>query len=334
MGARGRCAAIVVAVLALLLPVMPGPAVDVARADVDTTVDTRAPRTAVCSADVVEDCTRRLDFHAGRLPRSAYLYVPPAGPTVPVPMVVVVHGYRMTPRSMDDMAQWTALARREGFAVTFPQGYGDPPATPGYQAGWNAGRCCGPAAWGGVDDLAMMDATVRAARTAYRSDGRVYFAGFSNGAMLAYRLQCADRGPFRAFVAVNGTMTVPSCAPRGPRPFLAVNALQDIVVPYQGCSVRQATSSCARTLHTDLMSVPVAVSTLRRASGCTLVSTRAYAPHVLRSTASGCRLPGAVHMTVDNAGHGWATDRTRYGINETEEAWRFLRTAVPYLGGR
>ena len=334
MGATARFAAAVAAVLALLLTPAAGPHVTavVLAADDAPGIDERAPQTLVCTDEVTVDCTRRLDYRAGRLPRTAYLYLPPAAATRRVPMVVVVHGYRMTPRSMDDATGWTALARREGFAVTFPLGYGA--ERPGNYSSWNAGHCCGPASRDRVDDVAMMDTTVRVARAAYPSDGRVFYVGFSNGAMLAYRLQCTDRGPFRAFVAVNGTLAVSGCTPRGPRPFLAVHAHRDSIVPYAGCTLRQAASSCARILHADLPAGPAAVSALRRASGCTGAVARRYAPHVLRAVSTGCRRPGPVHMTIDDAGHSWVTDETRYGIDETEEAWRFLRTAVPYLDGR
>jgi polyhydroxybutyrate depolymerase len=333
MGRTACFAAAVVALTATLLATTSSPNWGaVVRADSAMVVDPRAPQTAVCAEYGAVDCTRRLDYRVGRTARTAYLYLPPAAATRRVPMVIVVHGYRMTPRSMDDATGWTALARREGFAVTFPLGYGA--ERPGNYSSWNAGHCCGPASRDRVDDVAMMDTTVRVARAAYPSDGRVFYAGFSNGAMLAYRLQCTDRGPFRAFVAVNGTLAVSGCTPRGPRPFLAVHAHRDSIVPYAGCTLRQAASSCARILHADLPAGPAAVSALRRASGCTGAVTRRYAPHVLRAVSTGCRRPGPVHMTIDNAGHSWVTDETRYGIDETEEAWRFLRTAVPYLDGR
>ena len=143
-----RLAAVLVVWGLLLVPVAGPGGAQPARADDGTavaSVDPRAPQTAACSTAVTVDCTRRLDFRVGRVARSAYVYLPPAAAASAVPMVVVVHGLRMTPRSMDDATGWTALARREGFAVTFPQGYGEKPGPAGYQASWNAGTCCGPA---------------------------------------------------------------------------------------------------------------------------------------------------------------------------------------------
>lgn len=292
------------------------------------TVDERAPRTAVCSATVRFDCTRRVDFRVGALTRRVYVYRPATAASRAIPMVVVAHGLRQSPRIIDDMSGWTKLARREGFAVAFPLGYWSRPERYGYQAGWNAGTCCGPASErrDDVDDMLTMEATVDAARTAYPSDGRVYFAGFSNGAMLGYRLQCEDRGPFRAFAAVHGTVTMSSCAPKAPRPFLAVHALRDSVVPYAGCTARQAGTSCQRVLTADLRPVRTVLQTLRAASGCTATTATRYAAHTMIATSSGCTAPGPVHMTIDNAGHEWVTDAARYGIDETVVAWEFLRT--------
>ena len=292
------------------------------------TVDERAPRTAVCSATVRFDCTSRIDYPVGASTRTAYVYLPPAAATRSVPMVVVTHGLRQSPRVVDDVSGWTTLARREGVAVTFPLGYWTQPERYGYQASFNAGSCCGPASdrWDRIDDMRTMDVTVDVARTVYPSDGRVYFAGFSNGAMLGYRLQCEDRGPFRAIVAVHGTVTTPGCSPRAARPFLAVHALRDTVVPYAGCSFRQAGTSCQRILNANLKGARTVLYALRDASGCTSTSARRYAPHTMIATSAGCRRPGPVHVTIDNAGHDWVTDEARFGVDETELAWEFLRT--------
>lgn len=292
-------------------------------------LDTLAPRTATCSTTVLVNCTRRIEFPVGATTRTAYVYLPPQAAVRAVPMVVVVHGLRQSPRIIDDMSGWTTLARRGGIALTFPLGYWTQPEKYGFQTSWNAGSCCGPASerWDDVDDLATMDAVVPAAQAVYPSNGRVYYAGFSNGAMLGYRLQCEDRGPFRAFVAVDGEVAVPSCRPSAPRPFLAIHALKDAIVPYAGCTSRQAGTSCRRTrLNADLTPARATIQGLRAASGCTGVRTRRYAPHMTIATPIGCTKVGPVHMTQDNAGHLWLTDKRRYGVNETELAWQFLRT--------
>jgi poly(3-hydroxybutyrate) depolymerase len=291
-----------------------------------STVDPNAPRTAVCSATLHVDCTTRLYFPVGTLVRRAYVYLPPAAANGPISMVVAVHGLRMTPRSLDDTIGLTALARREGFAVALPQGYGEADGRNGYQASWNAGTCCGPAARDHVDDASMMRATVTAAETLYQSSGRVYYLGFSNGAMLGYRLWCDGSSPFRAFVAVHGTLEEPSCAPATTRPFLAIHGLRDTVVPYAGCTTAQRTTSCARILFTNVTAGATAMRELRTAAGCRGAVAHPYAPRgVTLSDSTACASPGPTHMTIPLATHNWVRDKLRYGVDETAQAWGFLK---------
>jgi polyhydroxybutyrate depolymerase len=295
-----------------------------ARADF---VDTWGPDVRRCADAADVDCLQRIDFVSGGLTRSAHVYLPPQAATRSVPMIVVAHGINLSPRSLDRQSGWTTVARREGFAVTFPQGYTPKPSATSYVSGWNAGWCCGAASEKAenVDDVAAMDATVRTAQTVYPTNGKVYFVGFSNGAMLGYRLQCTDRGLFAAFVAVHGTSSFATCQPRASRPFLAVHALLDTSVPYGGCRIAWRTGSCALVLDSDLNSARGTLLALRQAAGCTGVQTRRYAPHVVRSVSTGCRQPGPTQLTINNAHHTWVTDAAVYGIDETEEAWRFLR---------
>ena len=181
-GAMRRRSAVVLAVLAVAMSLVAVPGAGaVARAEEQSiAADTLAPRTTDCyGRPTRNDCTERIEFPVDGRARVAYVYRPPAAASRPVPMVVVVHGLRQSPRIIDDMAGWTRLARREGFAVTFPLGYWTLPEKYGYQASWNAGTCCGPASerWDDVDDTQTMDAVVVAASAAYRGNGKVYYVG-------------------------------------------------------------------------------------------------------------------------------------------------------------
>jgi poly(3-hydroxybutyrate) depolymerase len=289
-------------------------------------VDSWAPRVRPCADDSDVDCLKRIDYPVGELTRSAHVYLPPHAAVEAVPMVVVVHGLNQSPRSLENLSGWTTVARREGFAVTFPQGYPQVQSDSLYVSSWNAGWCCGAASQkvDDIDDVATMEATVQTAQTVYPSNGKVYYAGFSNGAMLGFWMQCIDQGPFAAFVAVHGTSSFSTCQPRSSRPFLAMNALLDTTVPYAGCRTVWRTSSCALALNSDLNSVRGTLIAMRRAAGCTGVQTRRYAAHVVRTDSTGCAQPGPTQLTINNARHTWVTDETRYGIDETEEAWRFL----------
>jgi polyhydroxybutyrate depolymerase len=317
-----RRALVVLGLLAAALAPVVGTAIPARAAG-----DPYAPQTAACSVTVTVDCTRRLDYPVGGLTRTAYVYIPPAAGQGLVPLVVVVHGLRMSPKSVDEIAGWTRLARSQGFAVALPQGYGAVTNGYGYQASWNARWCCGPAAEprDDVDDFSMMDATVTIAEAAIPHNGKTFYVGFSNGAMLGFRLYCADRGLFDGFVAVHGTMTVPSCWPTAQRPFLAITAGQDMTVPYQGCTMNDRRSSCARIVQSNLTGIGPTMQALRRAAGCSGARSYRYAPHVVLSWSTGCARTGPMHMVIDNAGHPWVTDKAAYGVNETQQAWGFLK---------
>lgn len=233
----------------------------------------------------------------------------------PVPLVVVVHGYTSSPRAVEAVTRWSALGLREGFATAYPVGVGE---------SWDAGHCCGAAVAHDVDDVAFLDALPHdlARRTPL---GRVYYAGFSNGAMLGLRLECGDQGPYRAFVLVAGTAVVPACRPHAPRAVLLVNGTADGLVPYAGCTVHEPDTGCAGVLHVDLPPVATVVGALRRAAGCRGTATDVLAPGVVRTDATGCRRPGPSVVRITGADHVWVTDAHCFGVDTTALAWAYLR---------
>lgn len=232
----------------------------------------------------------------------------------PAPLVVVVHGWTTSPRTFEAVAQWSRLGVQRHFVTAYPAGTG---------SSWDAGGCCGVAARRHVDDVDLFDALV----ASVRRRGPVttaYYAGFSNGAMLGFRLECGDRGPFRAFVGVAGTGALPACRPRHERPLLSINGLADGLVPYRGCTTAQPGTGCAERLHVDLAPVPTVLRALRTAAGCRGTVRSRAAPHVVLERPTGCRSPSVTEATVDDLDHAWPRDATRYGWDATAAAWAFL----------
>lgn len=250
----------------------------------------------------------------GTLQRTYYICKPPVAYTTAVPLVVVLHGYTMSPRSIDDATGWSRLGAQKGFATAYPLGY---------KNSWNAGGCCGSAKAEGIDDVTFIDKVNSDVRTQVPVT-KGYFAGFSNGAMLGFRLACGDRGSFRAFALVSGTAALSACSPTKPRPVLAMNGLKDKTVPYHGCKRSDPNTSCSTFLHTDLPPVPTVMSALRKAGGCTGVRQSTYAPGVAKHDGTGCTKATPTNMTLASAGHGWVRDASTYGIDETATAWAYL----------
>lgn len=133
-----------------------------------------------------------------------YLTIEPARPTSSLPVVLLLHGRRMTP---DTILHISALVDRIGPAVLVV------PA--GWDRSWNAGDCCGAAYRAGVNDVTFLRTVMRNVRDADpggRSAGKAYAVGFSNGGRLAYRLACEMPGVFSGFVAIEA-VPVERCTP-------------------------------------------------------------------------------------------------------------------------
>ena len=115
----------------------------------------------------------------------------------PHPLLVALHGIG---DDIDNFAKATKLGESglaRGFAVVFPEGSGE-------RRGWNAGFCCGTALRQDIDDVGFILELVE------RIDGidpnRVFLAGMSNGAMLAYRIAAEQPERIAGMVAVAGAI--------------------------------------------------------------------------------------------------------------------------------
>ncbi len=231
--------------------------------------------------------------------RSYRAYVPPG--SGPVALVVVMHGYGGGAAEIEQASGWTAEARRQGFAVLYPEGVAQ---------AFNAGLCCGTPAQAGVDDvgavLAMVDDL---ARTRPVDAARLYATGFSNGGMMAYRLACeTDR--FAAVAPVAATQVV-GCSSRQPTSILHVHGAADDVVRLDGQPGRLGVATPA---------VPGVIEGWRTVLRCEPATTSSTGP----LTTSAARCPDGREVTlvtVDGLGHGWPA-RGTYEIAPT--VWWFF----------
>lgn len=142
------------------------------------------------------------------------------------------HGYG---QSLDSAAnsEIVRVAGRAGYLVALPQGgsLGPSPAC------WNAGECCAPCSTLGFDDVALARAVIADVKESFcLDDQRVYVAGFSNGAMMAYRLACSMGSQLAAVVAVSGTMLAPECKGdvSDPPALMIAHGTDDDIVPIAG----------------------------------------------------------------------------------------------------
>lgn len=150
-----------------------------------------------------------------------------------VPLVVVLHGKTQRGADMMTRTAWPQVAKREGFAVVFPDGLN--------HAWADARTKAGPALRGppaGTDDVAFIAKLVEKLVASGTADPRrVYVTGISNGGAMAMTLVCARADLFAAAASVSMNLTdeaAVTCHPSRPLPMLLMNGTADPLVPYEG----------------------------------------------------------------------------------------------------
>src|SRR3954451_14856874 len=150
-----------------------------------------------------------------------------------VPLVVLLHGKTQRGADMMTRTAWPQVAKREGFAVVFPDGLN--------HAWADARTKAGPALRGppaGTDDVAFIAKLVEKLVANGTADPRrVYVTGISNGGAMAMTQVCARADLFAAGASVSMNLTDESavtCHPSRPLPMLLMNGTADPLIPYEG----------------------------------------------------------------------------------------------------
>lgn len=255
----------------------------------------------------------------------SYLFV--SGSAAQAPLVIALHGGGGNARTM--VPRWLDLARREGFAVAFPEGVGRMER----MGTWNAGGCCGFAMTSESDDVAFVTAMIDELVASGAVDShRIYVTGLSNGGMLTYRLAAAIGDRVAAAAIVSGAMFGGEQPPATPVPILIMHGERDEIVPFAGgeSPMRLVARSQARPFEP----VSYAVDFWRRADGCEAPPTSATSGDVTIETYGACRGGSeVVFYRLASAGHTWpgaapssvAIERTPYTeIDASEVIWRFF----------
>lgn len=231
--------------------------------------------------------------------RSFSVHVP-AGLPARAPLVLGLHGLHQTRAGAEATMGLLREAAARRVIVAYPAGW---------NASWNAGRCCGRAASAGVDDVGFLRRVVAEVDHLHRVDpSRVSAVGYSNGAMLAHRLVCDAPGWLSAVGAVAGAdLTGSACRAAVPTPTMIVHGGRDTTVPEAGLR----SSTFLGTAVPPLATTAAAVE-------------RRNAPAGVRTLV--VRLP--------TEGHGWPTTRSPSGYDTTRQVLDFALRARRPLGVR
>ena len=154
-------------------------------------------------------------------------------PTVPHPLVIVLHGFGADGRIETGYMQLFDFVDEKQFVLVFPDGTLNDQG----ERFWNATpACCDPS--DSVDDVGYLSGLIAEAEQTYNIDPkRVYLIGHSNGGFMSFRMACEASELITAIVSLAGsTYDDPAdCAPATiPVSVLAVHGTADATIPYDG----------------------------------------------------------------------------------------------------
>jgi polyhydroxybutyrate depolymerase len=250
----------------------------------------------------------------------------------PAALLVALHGGggNMDYQADDSKYGLVTKSEREGFVVVFPNGYSK--LASGKFATWNAGRCCGAARDGNIDDVGFIREVVHRVTAQLNIDrGRVYATGMSNGGLMAYRLACEMSDVFAAIAPVAGTDNTADCQPARPVSVLHIHAKDDTHVLFNGGA---GPDSVARRLITEFTSVPDSVAKWVRLDACAAAEPRRVLdkPGAYCEEYSPCRDGTRVRLCVtESGGHSWpggtkarAVEAPSKAISANDVMWEFF----------
>jgi polyhydroxybutyrate depolymerase len=267
--------------------------------------------------------TREVD---GRVRRFT-IQMPSGAGDQPLPVVVVLHGAGASGSHYLDKNGWAEKADREKFLVVAPDGL---PAAPDLPMSfdknprvWNTGQLRPDSLRARIDDVAFIERMLdEIAERASIDLERVYLAGHSNGAGMAFRLATERSDRFAALSAVASHCWIREPQPTRPMPTLYIVGTDDPIVPLAGGEVvmpwggTQTKPAVAITLVTwaQALRCHPEPMTLSKHDG---VRIDYYRPH-----------PGGAPLTayyLECHGHGWPG-----GSGEDLPA-RFLGPSNPHI---
>lgn len=246
----------------------------------------------------------------GGIEREYLLYIPEAyDGSEPFPVVLSLHGAGGSKESQYELSQFNFLAESEHFILVTPEA-----TTLGNGLTfWNQNSAANRA-----DDVGFVDALIDELSDRCAIDlNRVYLAGSSNGAFMAFEITCRLSNKIAAIAAVKGYMStnqISACNPAVPTAIIQMHGTDDPLVDYEGV---EATIDYWSTFNqTDTKAVVSNLPDTDPDNGNTVIS------NLFSNGTNGVEVQ---HLQVVNGVHDWFGEPgTNYDINASEEAWAFF----------
>ncbi len=225
---------------------------------------------------------------ADSMQRTYLLHVPPGfSADRPAALVFVFHGVGEDGFYISTVTGMSEVADASGFLAVYPAGT----APPG-PLSWNAGGCCGYAFYNRVDEPAFIrEILADLARTVAIDPKRIYATGFSNGALLSYRLACEMSETFAAIAPVAGILSWSPCQPKEPVSVLHIHGSGDVSVPYSGGGINPITGL-------PFPSINRGIAAWVRLDGCPDTPQTEWAGIVEHTSYTSCRNGTSVELYV------------------------------------
>ncbi|WP_067865311.1 alpha/beta hydrolase family esterase [Neptuniibacter marinus] len=247
--------------------------------------------------------------------RTALIHFPLMHDTDKLPALIVLHGGLGNAEHVQDTTGIDALGETEGFLTVYPNGTGLRFFK--NRRTWNAGRCCGPAAKKTVDDVGFLSQLIDDLVSDYQADPKkIYITGFSNGAMMAYRLACEIPEKIAAIVPVSGTLAVDNCQSATAVPVLHIHGEADDNVPVLG---GEGSRSVAGVKH---RSVQDSLNIMMRERNCGTAQKEPFANYE-RVTYVCTKGANVQFIMIKNSGHVWPEK-----IQANRTVWSFVSQFV------
>ncbi|MCX6334192.1 MAG: phospholipase [Bacteroidia bacterium] len=182
---------------------------------------------------------QRASFMHDNIERTFTIHIPSVyDQSVRLPLVIALHGRGGNGESMILITRkgFNKMAEKDGYFMVYPDGI---------ELNWNDGRtdeeANDRAHRENIDDTGFISALIDYMIKDYEVDPkRVYVTGISNGAIMSYRLACELSHKIAAIAPVDGNIPnlfLHECYPSMPVSVLAINNVDDPLVPYQGGNI-------------------------------------------------------------------------------------------------
>ncbi|MEI6050002.1 MAG: PHB depolymerase family esterase [Bacteroidota bacterium] len=286
----------------------------------------------------------RESFIYDSLERTFHIHIPSSyDKTVQLPLVIALHGRGGNGESMILVTRkgFDKLSNKEGFIVVYPDGI---------ELNWNDGRmdeeANDRAHRENIDDVGFISALIDSMINNYNIDPkRVYITGISNGAIMSYRLACELSYKITAIAPVDGNiplLLLPECSPTNPVSVLAINNVNDPLVPFDGGEI---SGHFHRVKLGKVLSVNESINFWVNRNKCSISPLVTEEPdrapndgtRVLRKEYNnGINGTHVVLYSIDGGGHTWpggfqylpvwVIGKTSRDINASEVIWSFFKT--------